>query len=62
MSPVSFMPYAVIAGVVLVSVLAGFLVGWDDAWFVPVVVIPLALFYAAFDRAQAKRRESSTGG
>ena len=47
---ISYMPYAIIAGVVLVALLAGFFIGWDDAWFVPLVVLPFVVMYALFDR------------
>jgi hypothetical protein len=62
MTPVKWMPYVVIGGVVLVSLLAGFLVGWSDAWFIPVIVIPFALLYVAFDRQRAGREKVDRGG
>jgi hypothetical protein len=62
MTPVKWMPYIVIAGVIVVSLLAGFLIGWDDAWFVPLIVIPFAVLYLIFDRQRAGREEVDRGG
>jgi hypothetical protein len=62
MTPIKWMPYAVIVGVIVVSLLAGFLVGWSDAWFVPVVVIPFALVYVAWDRQRARGDAADRGG
>ena len=56
MTPPSYMAYALIGGVVLVSFLAPLIVGFADAWFVPLVVLPFALLYAAFD-AKLRRDE-----
>ena len=50
MTPPSYMAYALIGGVILVSLLCPFIVGFDDAWFVPLTVIPFAALYAAYDR------------
>jgi hypothetical protein len=50
MTPPSYMAYVIIGGVVLCSFLAWPIVGFDDAWFVPLTVLPFALLYAAFDR------------
>ncbi len=48
------MVYIVLAGVVLVSLLAMAIVGLD-AWVVPVIVIPIVAVYGLFDRRM--RRE-----
>ena len=55
MNAVKWMPYSVIAGVALVSLLAGFIVGWDDAWPLPFIVLPLAFAYLVYDRVRARR-------
>jgi hypothetical protein len=57
MTPPSYMAYAIIGGVVLVSFLAPLIVGWD-AWFVPVAVLPFAILYALFD-AKLRRDEEN---
>jgi hypothetical protein len=57
MTPPSYMAYVIIAGVVLMSLLAPLFVG-TEGWVVPVAVIPFALFYAAYDRT-LRRREAS---
>jgi hypothetical protein len=58
----NYMPYVVIGGVLLVSVLAGFAIGWDDAWFVPLAVIPFGLLYLAWDRKKARQQDSGGSG
>jgi hypothetical protein len=55
------MAYALIGGVVLVSFLCPLIVGFDDAWFVPLVVIPFAAVYAAYD-AKLRRAEHAGDG
>lgn len=56
MTPPSYMAYAMIGGVVLVSLLAPLIIGFEDAWFVPLVIIPFAALYAAYD-AKLRRDE-----
>ena len=56
MTAPSYMAYALIGGVVLVSFLAPLIVGFSDAWFVPLAILPFALVYAAFD-AKLRRDE-----
>jgi hypothetical protein len=56
MTPPSYMAYALIGGVVLVSFLAPLIVGFADAWFVPLAVLPFAAAYAAYD-AKLRRAE-----
>jgi hypothetical protein len=48
------MVYVVLAGVVVVSLLAIAIVG-SDAWIVPVFVIPIVALYAMYDRALRAR-------
>jgi hypothetical protein len=50
MTPPSYMAYAIVGGVVLVSLLAPLIIGFDDAWFVPLFVLPFGALYAAYDR------------
>jgi uncharacterized membrane protein YoaK (UPF0700 family) len=53
-SPVDYMPYTLIVGVVIVSFIAMLIVGFD-AWFVPLVVVPFAVLYLLFDRRMRDR-------
>jgi hypothetical protein len=57
MTAPSYMAYAIIAGVVLVSLLAPLIIGFDDAWFVPLFILPFGALYAAFDRRMQKAEE-----
>jgi hypothetical protein len=50
MTAPSYMAYAIVGGVVLVSLLAPLLLGFDEAWFVPLAVLPLGLAYVLVDR------------
>ena len=58
MTPPSYMAYALIGGVVLVSFLCPLIIGFSDAWFVPLTVVPFALLYAAYD-AKLRRDEEA---
>jgi hypothetical protein len=49
------MAYALVGGVVAVSFIAPAIIGFGDAWFVPLAVVPFALLYLAFDRRMRKR-------
>jgi hypothetical protein len=59
MTPPSYMAYAIIGGVVLVSLLAPLIVGFDDAWFVPLFILPFGALYAAFDRRMRQAEEQA---
>ena len=61
MTAPSYMAYALIGGVMLVSLLAPFIVGFNDAWFVPLIVFPLAALYAAYDRKLREDEKHNTG-
>ena len=61
MTAPSYMAYALIGGVMLVSLLCPFIVGFDDAWFVPLVVFPLAALYAAYDRKLQQDEKDNPG-
>ena len=55
----SYMAYAIIGGVVLVSLLAPLIIGWDDGWFVPLAILPFAAIYAAFDRKLVQQEKAN---
>ena len=54
------MPYVIIVGVLLVSLLAPLFLG-ADLWFVPLVVLPFAVIYLIADRRMARREERHGG-
>ncbi len=54
-------PYVVMAGTLLVALAAPFFMGWDDMWFVPLVVLPFLILYFLVDR-QLAAQEKRTGG
>jgi len=56
MTAPSYMAYVIIAGVVLIALLAPLFVG-AEGWVVPLAVLPFALFYALFDRTLRQREE-----
>jgi hypothetical protein len=58
MTAPSYMAYALIGGVILVSLLCPFIIGWNDAWFVPLTILPFAALYAAYD-AKLRRDEEA---
>ncbi len=58
MKAIDFMPYTVVLGVMLVALASPLFIG-GDGWIVPIVVLPFALVYLAFDFAR-KRRSSGT--
>jgi hypothetical protein len=45
----NWMAYSLIGGVVVISFVVPAIVGFGDAWFVPLVVIPFAALYGVFD-------------
>jgi hypothetical protein len=54
MKAIDFMPYTVVAGVLLVSLAAPLFIG-ADGWIVPIVVLPFAVAYLVFDALRKKR-------
>ena len=60
MSGIDIIPYALVAAVVLASILSLVLLG-GQAWVVPVVALPPAIAYLVYDR-RAKQREGGSGG
>lgn len=54
MKAIDFMPYAVVAGVLLVSLASPLFIG-SDGWIVPIIVLPFALGYLVFDAMRKKR-------
>ena len=56
MKAIDFMPYTVVAGVLLVALAAPLFIG-GDGWVVPLVVFPFAVAYLVFDFLR-KRRSS----
>jgi hypothetical protein len=59
MTAPSYMAYALIGGVILVSFIAPFIVGFGDAWFVPLAILPFAALYAAYDRKLRRDEEAN---
>jgi hypothetical protein len=49
------MAYAIVGGVVLVSLVVPLIIG-GDGWFVPLVVLPFAAIYLLFDQRMRKRQ------
>ena len=60
MKAIDFMPYTIVAGVLLVSLAAPLFVG-GDGWVVPLIVLPFAIAYLVFDVLR-KRRAAGGGG
>jgi hypothetical protein len=58
MKAIDFMPYTVVAGVLLVSLAAPLFIG-SEGWVVPLIVLPFALAYLVFDAMRKKRTSSS---
>ena len=54
MKAIDFIPYTIVAGVLLVSLTAPLFIG-SDGWVVPLVVLPFALAYLAFDFLRKRR-------
>ncbi len=54
------MPYSLVAGVILASLLAPVFLG-ADGWIAPLAVLPFAIVYLVIDR-RLKRREASGSG
>jgi predicted membrane protein len=51
----NYMPYTLIFGVIIVSIGAAALVGFGDAWFVPLIVLAFALPYLIYDHRSRNR-------
>ena len=51
------MAYALIGGVVLVSFIVPAIIGFDDGWFVPLVILPPAIVYLYYDQRLRRRGE-----
>ena len=60
MSAPSFMAYAIVAGALLMSLLAPLFVG-GSAWFVPFAVLPFGVLYVLYDRRLARREAGGEG-
>ncbi len=60
MKAIDFMPYAVVVGVLLVSLAAPLFIG-GDGWIVPIIVLPFALGYLVFDAMRRKRSRAAGG-
>ncbi len=54
MKAIDFMPYTVVAGVLLVALAAPLFIG-GDGWIVPLIVAPFALAYLVFDFLRRRR-------
>ena len=54
MKAIDFMPYTVVAGVMLVALAAPLFIG-SDGWVVPIVVLPFAVAYLVFDFLRKRR-------
>ena len=54
MKAIDFMPYTVVAGVLLVSLAAPLFIG-GDGWIVPIIVLPFAVAYVVFDFLRKRR-------
>jgi hypothetical protein len=55
MSPPSYMAYMIIGGAMVVSLIIPAIIGFADAWFVPLVVLAIGIPYLAYDRRLRKR-------
>lgn len=55
MNPPNFMAYAIIGGVMLVSLIVPAVVGFADAWYVPLVILAIGVPYLAYDRRLRNR-------
>jgi hypothetical protein len=58
MTAPSAIAYYIVGGVLLVSMLAPLFLGFDEAWFVPVAILPFGAAYALLDR-KLREREAS---
>ena len=61
MKAIDFMPYTIVAGVLLVSLVAPLFIG-PDGWVVPLVVLPFAVAYLVFDFLRKKRSSDAGDG
>jgi hypothetical protein len=58
MTAPSAIAYYIVGGVLLVSLLAPAMLGWSEAWFVPLAILPLGAAYAVLDR-RLRAKEAS---
>ena len=56
MTPPSWMAYSIIGGALFVALAVPVMIGFADAWFVPLVIAALLAPYAVYDR-RLRRRE-----
>jgi len=61
MKAIDFMPYTVVAGVLLVSLAAPLFIG-GDGWIVPLIVLPFAIAYLVFDAMRRRRSRGAPDG
>lgn len=61
MKAIDFMPYTVVAGVMLVSLAAPLFIG-SDGWVVPLIVLPFGLAYLVFDFLRKRRSGEASDG
>jgi hypothetical protein len=59
MNPPNYMAYMIIGGALLFSLAIPAIVGFADAWWVPLVVLAICLPYLAYDRRLRKREEQA---
>ena len=57
MSAPNFMAYAIVGGVILVSLLTPLFIG-SDGWIVPVITLLFAIPYLLYDRKLARSEEA----
>ena len=57
MNPPEYMAYVIIGGVMLVSLIIPAIIGFADAWYVPLIVFALGVPYLLFDRRMRNRSE-----
>ncbi len=60
MSALDLIPYSLVGGVILASLLAPAFLG-TDGWIAPLAVLPFAILYLLVDR-RLKRAEAEGGG
>jgi hypothetical protein len=55
MNPPDYMAYMIIGGAMVVSLIIPAIIGFADAWFVPLVVLAIGIPYLLWDRRLRKR-------
>jgi uncharacterized membrane protein YoaK (UPF0700 family) len=61
MSGIDFMPYSLVGGVILASLLAPAFLG-ADGWIAPLAVLPFAIVYLLIDRRLKQREREGASG